>query len=651
MLNIYKLRDHQIIDFAAEELKKYLRMMMPEEKIINISADPGAKDGFRLGLLEDFDIPNEAKNVALDDVVHIDTDEKGGILAGSNERSILFAVYRYLKLNGCRFLFPGAEGEHIPMKKVEPTKYHKLADHRFRGHSIEGAPSLEQVLDYIDWHAKEELNSFGSYDIFTYMRSYYRHTHNEINRPSEYMDDEVAENQWRALFEHECEKRGQRLHGGGHSLLSEVMGVDPKEKTLYAKGLKELPEEVVPLVAMMNGKRQLNRNRKNQPSLYFTNLCYSQKRVRDRFIQRVVERIEESPQVFLTGASLADGSHNHCECEECRKKRPSDWLIMMLNGVDEELTKKGMNNMVNISFYVDSVFAPIVEKVNNPERFMLTFCPISRNYYEGIDSLDNLPEPIEYVRNDYEVPRTMPQLFALLKEWQKVFDGPVTVFDYHFWHHQYRDPGLAAMSRRVYEDVMSYHPTGMAGCMQDGSNKSFFPHGFHGHIYAEALTNRDCDYEAEQADYFSHLYGADWKIVQKYLEDITATFDYKYMCGLNSADPSKGDMYNPAHAQDLMQVKELTAAMRAVIAEHKQLPTRAQSIAWRILLRHTELCDRLADILIEKCKGHTKYALEMFEQFKLDFGKYDIELERWIDMGLCFKSLEIIIKQKPKIEL
>lgn len=651
MLQIKKMHDQIVINFAAEELKKYLRMMMPEEKVVTIALDPDAKDGFRLGLLEDFGLPCESDNVLLDDIVHIDTDACGGILAGSNPRSVLFAVYRYLRLNGCRFLFPGAEGEFIPIQKVEPQKYHKLADHRFRGHSIEGAPSLEQILDYIDWHAKEELNSFGSYDIFVYMRTYYRHSHNEANRAAEHMDDDVAENQWRALFECELEKRGQRLHGGGHSLMVEVMGVDPKDKTLYAQEKKEIPEEVIPRLAMIGGKRQLYRNKNNQPSLFFTNLCYSQKSVRDRFVERVVKRIEESPHVFLSGASLADGSHNHCECEECRKKRPSDWLVMMLNQVDEELTKKGMDNMVNISFYVDAVFAPSVERIKNPKRFMLTFCPISRNYAEGIENLDNLPAPIEYVRNAYEVPKTMPQLYALLQEWKKVFDGPITVFDYHFWRHQYRDPGLAAMSRRIYEDVLSYKNTGMAGCMQDGSNKSFFPHGFHGHIYAEALVNRDCDYEAEQTDYFSHLYGKDWEIVKKYLDNITAAFNNRYMCGLESVDEKKGSFYNPAMVDSLANVKELSAQMRAVIAEHKLLPTRPQSIAWRVLLRHTEFCERLAEIMSEKCVGHTKYALELFDQFKCDFGKYDTEMERWLDYSLCFQSLYIMIKQLPKIEL
>ena len=106
---IKKLRADHTIDFAAEELKKYLRMMMPERGEIGISFDPDAKDGFRLGLLEDFGLPNEAPDPKLDDVVHVDAGEDGGILAGSNPRSVLYACYRFLRLNGCRWLAPGVQ--------------------------------------------------------------------------------------------------------------------------------------------------------------------------------------------------------------------------------------------------------------------------------------------------------------------------------------------------------------------------------------------------------------------------------------------------------------------------------------------------------------------------------------------------------------
>lgn len=45
MFTIYKLRADHVIDFAAEELKKYLRMMMLQLPEIDIVYDPDAKTG------------------------------------------------------------------------------------------------------------------------------------------------------------------------------------------------------------------------------------------------------------------------------------------------------------------------------------------------------------------------------------------------------------------------------------------------------------------------------------------------------------------------------------------------------------------------------------------------------------------------------
>ena len=152
---IYKITSDPVVDFAAEELKKYLRMMMPEAGDVRIVYDPAATDGFRLGLLEAFGISSEAEDPLLDDVVHVDTRSEGGILAGSNPRSVLFAVYRMLRENGCRWLYPGINGEHIPMQDIHPVFYHKMADHRFRGHCNEGAESQQCMLETIDFYAKQ----------------------------------------------------------------------------------------------------------------------------------------------------------------------------------------------------------------------------------------------------------------------------------------------------------------------------------------------------------------------------------------------------------------------------------------------------------------------------------------------------------------
>ena len=80
---IFKITSDHVVDFAAEELKKYLRMMMPEGGDVKIAYAPDAKDGFRLGLMQDFALSvSEARDTALDDIIYIDCDTEGGIIAG-----------------------------------------------------------------------------------------------------------------------------------------------------------------------------------------------------------------------------------------------------------------------------------------------------------------------------------------------------------------------------------------------------------------------------------------------------------------------------------------------------------------------------------------------------------------------------------------
>ena len=119
MYKIFKISSSPVVDFAAEELKKYMRMMMPRCGEITIAYNPKAEDGFRLGLMQDFGLDvSEAEDVLLDDIIHIDTMPDGGIIAGDNPRSVLLAVYKYLTLNGCRWLFPGVDGEFIPIHEL-----------------------------------------------------------------------------------------------------------------------------------------------------------------------------------------------------------------------------------------------------------------------------------------------------------------------------------------------------------------------------------------------------------------------------------------------------------------------------------------------------------------------------------------------------
>ena len=100
MYKIFKYTSHPTVDFAAEELKKYLRMMMPRCGEITVCSDERDGDGFVLALCSDIGVNlPETDEPELDDVIVINANAHGGIIAASNPRALLIAVYEYLRQN------------------------------------------------------------------------------------------------------------------------------------------------------------------------------------------------------------------------------------------------------------------------------------------------------------------------------------------------------------------------------------------------------------------------------------------------------------------------------------------------------------------------------------------------------------------------
>ena len=280
MYEIFKLTSASPVDLAAEELQKYLRMMMPRCGAISIRYDPHATRGFRLGLLEDFGLTApEAQDARLDDVIHLQADENGQIIAGSNPRSVLLAVYRFLKLNGCRWLFPGVDGEFIPLREVQPQNYHKMADLRYRGQCNEGATAQRHYLDVIDYLPKLGMNVFMlEFDVPAfYYDLYYQHAANPHLAPEPVTHDTIL--QWKRQCECEIQKRGLQYHDMGHGWTVDPFG-------LHSDGwdVKEIviPDDVKPFIAEVGGKREAFTG-----VLLNTNACLSNAEGRRRTLSTV----------------------------------------------------------------------------------------------------------------------------------------------------------------------------------------------------------------------------------------------------------------------------------------------------------------------------------------------------------------------------
>ena len=646
MFVINKLRADHVIDFAAEELKKYLRMLMPRCGEIAICYAPEAKDGFRLGLLEDFLLPCEAEDVVLDDIVHIDTDLEGGILAGSNPRSVLFAVYRYLRLNGCRWLYPGVDGEHVPIADITPQKYHKLADHRFRGHCNEGAESQTCMLETIDFYAKQECNVYMiEFDNpYCYYRDYYDHLLNEENRPAETVPYEQVL-QWKRQCEAEISKRGLQFHDMGHGWTAEPFGLASTEG--WKKQQVELTEEQKECLALTKGARQLW----GGVSLN-TNLCMSNPKVRTTMATAIADYAQQASNVDYLHVWLADGSRNHCECEECKKMRPADYYLMIMNELDDILTARSLDTRVVFICYVDTLFAPEKITINNPRRFSLLYAPIHRSYCSSVTEDEPIPAAQEYVRNSWVNPPDAMAHLALLRKWQEVWPGPTFSYEYHFWKHQYADMSGLYIARRIYEDIRSLKYMGIDGYVEDGSQRSFFPNGLAIYVYAETLLNREADFGALVEDYFSHAYGADWRKVLAYLKLVNETFDYDFMAGQKSADLTRGNYYDPEKAAQLENIREHAAFGRKLAVDHRKMPTRPQTVSYRLLERHAEYIEGTAEVFRQMALGHNHMAQERWEELRKDFGRYEVEIERYFDHFLALRSLrqKLNITAKPALQ-
>ena len=643
MLQINKLRAHHVLDFAAEELKKYLRMMMPRCGEIGISYAPDAKDGFRLGLLEDFDIDRQVDDPVLDDFVYIDTDCQGGILAGSNPRSVLFAVYRFLRLNGCRWLYPGVDGEHIPMQDIQSQKYEKLADHRFRGHCNEGAEFQQCMLETIDFFAKQELNVYMmEFDNpYFYYGCYYDHKYNSVNRPAETVPyPQVL--QWKRQCEAEISKRGLQFHDMGHGWTAEPFGLNSTEGWKADNSVVLSPEQEAH-IAQIGGVRKLWGG-----VALNTNLCMSNPKTRTIMANYIADYAQAASNVDYLHVWLADGSRNHCECEECKKMVPSDYYLMIMNELDEILTARGLSTRIVFLCYVDTLFAPEKVTIKNPERFSLLYAPIHRSYCSSVTPDAPVPEAQPYVRNKWTNPPDAMAHLALLRQWQKVWPGPTFSYEYHFWRHQYADLSNLYIARRIYEDIQALHYMDLDGYVEDGSQRSFFPNGFAMYVYAETLLNKNLTFEEITEDYFSHIYGPDWKQVLDYFARVLDIFDYNYMAGERSADLTIDKFYNPAVAEKLETAPALAAEAVALAKAHRAMPTRPQTVSYRLLERHAEYIEGVAAAMALVAKGETEAAIKRAEELFISFGRHEFELERYFDHFLACRSIYLKIAKSYK---
>ena len=80
-----------------------------------------------------------------------------------------------------------------------------------------------------------------------------------------------------------------------------------------------------------------------------------------------------------------------------------------------------------------------------------------------------------------------------------------------------------------------------------------------------------------------------------------------------------------------------------IVEENRVMPLRCQTLSMRLLLRHAEYIEGMAAFLKEKALGHDAEALQKLDEFRIRFGQYEVELERYFDHFLAFRHFRQIV--------
>ncbi len=602
---IARIGSHKTVKFAAEELAKYLRKM-EQNAVVDVRIyddyDENLKDVLWVGMSEKFDekIP-EVKDKKLDDAIVIDVENYKGIITGANERAVLIAAYRFLREIGVVFVRPG-EGEEIVPKKALDTcdvKVCEAPSYRHRGVCIEGSTSYQHVYNIIDWLPKAGMNGYEVqfFMPYTFLNRWYIHQLNGNIESKQITYDDV-EHMLRKI-EEDLGDRSLLYHTPGHGWTSDPFGVVGSEWSKYEG---ELPEKYKEVLALVDGKREL------QGGIPLnTNLCYSDPYVIETICEFAVDLCKKKPSMTHLILTLADGSNSHCECEKCINEMPSDLYINLLNKVDEAFTKAGIDTKIVFALYVDTLWAPVKNTFNNPDRFVLLLAPITRSYSDSYLDLDydNLEPHPEFVRNKTPHPESVSQFVSLLRTWQnKVRYDDSYIFEYHVWTRPNYDLGRIGLAELLHKDIRALELLGLNGYMSCQTQRNSFPNNFLMETMAQTLWDKNISFEDIEEKYMKGCYGKNYKKAMEYLENLS-----RLVCpGPYIGSEALKNL--PAEERKEMSEKalELAVSFRAEInriLEENDFEYEAQKKSWEYLVYNTEIAERVAKIYVNRFSGKT----------------------------------------------
>lgn len=584
----------QALGFAGAELEKYLTRMLP---------------GYDGSLTAALAVEPEGGNDRYD----VDMGPEGGTITGNNARSVLLGVYAYLHRLGCRFLAPGARCEVVPtLTRPEAVRMGCRASFFHRGVCIEGANSLENVVDFIDWLPKVGFNSFFlQFRVpYSFLARWYTHENNPLaaGEPYPLARAEAA----MARFEAELQKRGLLLHKVGHGWTGQVLGYD---SLTWDTDPAPLPDALRHRAALVNGVRDLFGGVPTN-----TNLCYHNGDAVDAFAALVVDYARRNPQVDYLHIWLADGCNNVCQCAGCAQTTPSDQYVALLNEIDRRLTAEKLETKIVFLLYQELLWPPIRQRLRHEERFVMMFAPFSRTFAASYD-LENVPEEIPpYRRNRIVLPTGLGENLAFLKKWQARFRGDSFVYDYPLGRAHYGDFGYLHIARTIHADIRKLRQMGLNGYISCQELRVTLPNALPNYVMGRTLFDETLPAEDLIREYFTAAYGADAPAIEAYLDALSARNCCDYISG-------KGSREDPTVARNMARIRQICDHAAPLICGHSE-----QGLFRRLLAHHRQYVLLLSRALCHLARGEEAQARAGWEAMRDYICRLEPEFQPYFDV-------------------
>ena len=653
-MRILVIPQGECVDYAAEELKKYI-VAMSDGNIVpqivhNAKADMVVDQDLLLGLLSDIGLDeSDLDDPMIDDIIDVKVENLSGYIAGSNFRSILMGVYRYCESAGVRYIRPGENGDYIPSADLHNHTFElrKKADYPFRGECCEGSISYEHMRDTVYWLPKIGMNMYmieGTVP-YTYMHKWYGHVYNtKLRKPGQVTDYAMLQ-KYISRLERDVKRAGLQLHTLGHDWMFEKF-----ENVRGDTGALEDPDSVLTqkeknLLAMVKGKRGFYHG-----DPFYTHFCYSNPDARKIMVDTIVEYIENKPHVDFVHTWLADATNNQCECEECKKHEPSDWYVLFLNELDTELTKRGSDAKIIFIAYVDTIRPPKTFTLKNPNRFILVSA-IGGFYEEGYKKEECTEELPPFERNNF-APFSAPLRLKCHRDWKAVCGNIKSfIYEYRYYTDMYCDLSQMRVSFETSRDMKALTDVSFEGCISDQTHRMYMPTALPLIAMGNTLFDKSTNFEKLKKDYFMAAFGENGEAVMDYLDKLSPLLSpSNFRVGGKGGIEEEGVGFvearlrpwvnNPDVASRADEIPALLDEFMPIIKQNVSTSSDpARRISWMYLGYHSQICRYHGEILKAGASGDMAKAQEVFIKLRDYLSEYELDFHNVFDLFLYLRAV------------